>query len=491
MPARSGEQFLKGLRARNREVWLGDERVDDVTTHPQLEGAAHSLARVFDIQQEFADECLMPDPETGEAINVSHMIPRSIDDLKRRHRGLQRIAESSVGLMGRTPDYMNVTFAGFAGERGAWLGPEGKNEQGHDNLRNYQKMIAREDLSLTHTIVHPTIDRVKDASFAGNPVPLHKVGETSTGIIVRGARILATLAPFADETAIYPGLPLPADASSDYALSFALPMDTPGLIFMCRDSAATVGSNSFDHPLSSRFDEQDAFTIFDDVEVPFERIFINGDIDVYNSVMGPTAWWANIMQQTTIRALTKLEFAYGLALRMAEAVNDNSAPTIEMLGELSCYVEVTRSAILLSEEHAYDRGDGVVFPDGRPMHPMRALLAAWYPRVREILMLIGSHNLLATPSQAMFSDARLRPLIEEFVHGANGMDAERRAGIYRLAWDFIGSALGSRNELYERNYLGSAKTTRTHHTLLYSDRDAATALVETMLGQLSAGANAT
>ncbi len=118
MPARNGDQFLKGLRARNREVWLGDERVDDVTTHPQLEGAAHSLARVFDIQHEFADECLMPDPETGEAINISHMIPRSIDDLKRRHRGLRRIAESSVGLMGRTPDYMNVTFAGFAGERG-------------------------------------------------------------------------------------------------------------------------------------------------------------------------------------------------------------------------------------------------------------------------------------------------------------------------------------------------------------------------------------
>ena len=112
-------------------------------------------------------------------------------------------------------------------------------------------------------------------------------------------------------------------------------MDTPGLIFLCRDSAATVGSNSFDHPLSSRFDEQDAFAIFDDVEVPRERVFIDGDIDVYNSVMGPTAWWANIMQQTTIRALTKLEFAYGLAMRMAEAVNDNS-PTDAWRCSASC-----------------------------------------------------------------------------------------------------------------------------------------------------------
>ena len=258
-------------------------------------------------------------------------------------------------------------------------------------------------------------------------------------------------------------------------------MDTPGLVFLCRDSASTVATNAFDHPLSSRFDEQDAFVIFDDVEVPRDRVFIDGHIDVYNSVMMPTAWWANIMQQTTIRAHTKLEFAYGLATKMAEAVNDNQPGTQEMLGELASYVEVTRAALLLSEEHAYDRGEGAVFPDGRPLHPMRAMLALWFPRVREILMLIGSHNLLATPSRAMLGDARLRPLIDEFLHGVNGIDAEERAALYRLAWDFIGSALGSRNELYERNYLASAKTNRLMLHNLYADRTRAFELVEGML----------
>ena len=128
----------------------------------------------------------MPDPETGEPINVSHLIPRSKDDLQRRHRGLVRIAESTVGLMGRTPDYMNVTFAGFAGERGAWLGPDGRNEEGVANLQAFQRQLAREDICLTHTIVHPTIDRAKDTSFADNPVPLHKVADTEHGIVVRG-----------------------------------------------------------------------------------------------------------------------------------------------------------------------------------------------------------------------------------------------------------------------------------------------------------------
>ncbi len=481
MAARTGEEFLKGLRSRRRELWLGPERVDDVTEHPALAGAAASLAGVFDRQHEYPDDCLVPDAETGEAVNVSHVIPRSKEDLQRRHRGLARIAEYSVGIVGRTPDYMNVTFAGFAGERRAWLGPDVTNEEGVENLATFQKQLARDDISLTHTIVHPTVDRVKDQSFAGNPVPLHKVADTEHGIVVRGARILATLAPFADEIAVYPGHPLAPDATPDYALSFCVPMDTPGLVFLCRDSASTPAADPFDRPLSSRFDEQDAFVIFDDVEVPRHRVFIDSDLDVYNSVMGPTAWWPNIMQQTTIRALTKLEFAYGLATRMAEAVNDNSPGTLEMLGELHSYVEITRSAVLLAEEHAYDRGEGVWFPDARPLHPMRSILATWFPRVHDILITIGSHNLLAAPSRAMLDDDHLRPLIDEFVHGAGDVTAEERAAIFRLAWDFVGSSLGGRNDLYERNYLASARTNRTLAHFFYADRTRAFALVDAML----------
>ena len=222
--------------------------------------------------------------------------------------------------------------------------------------------------------------------------------------------------------------------------------------------------------------------IFDDVKAPRERVFIDGDIDVYNSVMGTHG----VVGQHHAADHHWCAHQAGVCVlfppREWPRPKTKSRPgTMEMLGELSSYVEVTRKSVLLSEEHAFDRGDGAIFPDGRPMHPMRSMLAVWYPRVREILMLIGGHNLLATPSKAMFADARLRPLIDEFVNGANDVDAERRARIYRLAWDFIGSGLASRNELYERNYLSSAKTSRTHHTLMYSDRERPTRPVDAML----------
>jgi aromatic ring hydroxylase len=458
--------------------WEGSV-IDDVTAHPELAGAARTLAGVYDRQHAYGDECLIPDQETGEPIGVSHMLPRSVADLKRRNRGMARIVEASVGLMGRTPDYMNVKFACFAARHRVWAGEDHANAVGAENLVRFQRRLAREDIALTHTIIHPTVDKTTDGQIVGNRVPLHKVGETAGGIIVRGARILATLAPFADELAVYPGLPLPA-GSEAYALAFAIPMDTPGLIFLCRDSVSAPSAHPFDRPLSSRFDEQDAFVIFDDVEVPRDHVFLDGSVDIYNQIRH-TGIMENLTNHTTMRALVKLEFAYGLATRMAEAISDKSPATLEMLGELLSYVEVARSAVLLSAEHGREVEGGVWFPDPRPLVPMRSLLATWFPRVAEIIVLIGSHNLLATPSRGQLDDPGLRPLLDEFLIGANGVDAEARAALFRLAWDFVGSGLGGRNLLYERFYLTSAGRNRIIAHALNADRERANGLVDAML----------
>ncbi len=468
MPARTGQDYLNGLKATSREIWLGGERVESVTDHPMLAPGADAIAAYYDLQHEHPDELLIPDPETGEAINISHMQPRSIDDLHRRHIGLARISELSMGVMGRTPDYMNVTFAGFADDHTRWSGPDGSNEVGHENLVAFQKRLRRNDISLTHTIIHPTVDKAKDSVFAGNPVPIHKVGETADSIIVRGCRLLATLAPYADEQTVYPSTPLPPGAN-EYALSFTVPMDAPGLVFLCRDSGIRPTANPVDAPFSTRFDEQDALCIFDNVEIAKKDVFIDGNLDVYNQVMGLSSWWPNIMQQTTIRALTKLEFAYGLLVRMAEAVNDNSERTMEMLGEVLGYVEVTRNAVLLAELNAKTWEGGGVYPEARALAPMRALLPDWFTRVNDIIKIIGSHNLLAAAGRGALDDPRINALMNEFQPGANGMCAETRSAVYRLAWDFTGSLLGCRNELYERNYLSSAKTNRMASHKYYSE----------------------
>src|SRR4029077_17038762 len=117
-------------------------------------------------------DCLFTHPDSGQPTNVSHMIPRSRDELRQRHAGLVRLSEGSMGIMGRTPDYMNMKFAAFASAPRVWAGADGRNERGARNIVAFQRHLAQADISLTHTIIQPTID----------------------GIIVRGARVLATLA---------------------------------------------------------------------------------------------------------------------------------------------------------------------------------------------------------------------------------------------------------------------------------------------------------
>ena len=477
MPARTGKQFLEGLKGA-RAVWVDGERIADVVDHPKLRGAAHALAEVYDLQHAHAAACLMSDPETGELIGLSHMIPRSRDDLARRHAALRKVAEYSVGLMGRTPDYMNVTYAGFAGRPDEW-GVNG-NEAGAERLVAYQKFLRRGDIALTHTIVQPTVDKATgDAPGPGNVHALRKVADTEHGIVVRGARVLATLAPFADEIAVYPAAPLPEGADA-YALSFCVPMSAPGLKFVCRDSVS-ASANRFDHPLSSRFDEQDAFVIFDDVEIPRERVFIDANRAAYNTVM-TTSWPPNVQQQTMIRASTKLDFAWGLALRMAAAINAQDPETMRMIGEIWSYAEFTRAAVLAAEVEAREWPGGMWTPAAGPLHALRATLPLWFPRVNEILRLIGSHNLFATPTAAQMADADLRPLIDRYLPGAKGMAAEERIRIFRLAWDFAGSGLASRNEQYERFYLASSPRNLARH-LTFADRSRADRLVERFLNE--------
>jgi 4-hydroxyphenylacetate 3-monooxygenase len=450
--ARTGQQFLDGLRGDAREIWLNGEKITHPLDHPQLEAAARSMAAVYDLQHEHADEMLAPSPDDGRLVNVTHLIPRSREDLERRRRAVELTASVTAGLMGRTPDYLNVTFACFAGRSDVWARRD--NQRGAANIVAYQKLMRDLDLSTTHSIMNPQVDRSQpEAEQAAGEVALHKVSETADSIVVRGARMLATLAPYADELTIYPGSDIrPQDGN--YALSFAIPMGTPGLKFICRDSYAKR-RDAFDYPLSSRFDEMDAVAIFDDVEVPRERVFLLGDTVGYSEVISDTGWRGHIMHQAFTRAYVKLSFAFGLGHLIATTTGVARFDHIqEKLGQMWNMAELTRSALVAAEAgSALDEG-GVWYPDDRPFLALRGEMPKWLPSCNELIQLIGGGGFMCTPSKADL-DGPMRELIDKY-YQAGGADAERRIRLFRLAWDYVGSDLGGRGELYERFYLSDS-----------------------------------
>jgi 4-hydroxyphenylacetate 3-monooxygenase len=476
--ARTGEQFLAGLRSAERDIWLEGERVTDPSSHPKLEGAARSLARLFDLQHEDPETFLMESPDTGQPVSVTHVQPRTREDLERRRVASKRIADATAGMMGRTPDYLNYTFACFAARADVWA--RYGNEEGAQNLIAYQKRMRDNDLSLTHTLINPQVDRsVPEAEQAAGEVSLHKVADTENGILVRGARMLATLAPFADELAVYPGSDLRLQ-DGRYAICFAIPMSTPGLRFICRDSFS-VDRDPWDYPLSTRFDEMDAVVVFDDVEIPQERIFLDGDPQLHTEVITDTHWRAHIIHQAMTRAWAKLEFAFGLGHTMSELTGVNRFDHVqEKLGELWSMLELTRSGVIAAEAGSFraEASDDWV-PDERSFVALRGLMPKWIPRSIELLQLVGGGGFMATPSKADFANEALRPELDKYFQARNA-DAERRTRAYRLAWDFVGSALAGRGELYERFYLSdSFRMTALAYVL--ADKEHPTELVEQFL----------
>jgi 4-hydroxyphenylacetate 3-monooxygenase len=451
--ARTGEQFLEGLARGGREIWLRGEKISHPLEHPELRGAALSIARVFDLQHEHANEMLAPSPDDPEcSVNVTHLVPRTREDLVRRRRAFELVAALSGGVMGRTPDYLNVTFACFAGRSDVWA--RRGNEQGAANIVAYQAFMRDQDLSTTHALMNPQVDRTKpEAEQAMGQVALHKVADTENGIVVRGARMLATLAPFADELLVYPGSDIrPQDGR--YALSFAVPIATPGLRFICRDSYSKE-RDSYDYPLSSRFDEMDAVVIFDDVEIPRERVFLDGDTVGYSEVITDTGWRGHIMHQAFTRAWVKLCFALGIGHMIATATGVVRFDHIqEKLGQIWAMSELARSAIVSAEAGARLDEAGVMYPDDRPFVALRGEMPKWLPRANEYIQLIGGGGFMATPSRADI-EGPLAQEIEKYFQSA-GAEATRRIRLFRLAWDFLGSELGGRGELYERFYLSDS-----------------------------------
>jgi 4-hydroxyphenylacetate 3-monooxygenase len=324
------------------------------------------------------------------------------------------------------------------------------------NIINYYEFIREQDLVLTHTLVNLQRNRAP----VGTPVEdrtdvaLSVVRETDKGIVVRGPRVLATLGPLADEIAVYPARShrLPGTALDRYAFAFAIPCGTPGLRFLCRESY-DLGRSSFDHPLGSRFEEMDAIVFFDDVLVPWERVFLLGDVELVNDTGVATGSHIHTAHQGAAKNIAKSELVLGVALLMAETLGSTQVPHVqERLAELMVHTEVMKASLRAAEADAQLDRWGVMCPAGLPLEVIRTLFMNVYPRMVEILQLMGSSSFMIIPSEKDF-DSAMKPEIEQYL-ATDTASARERVKLFRLAWDIACSAFGGRQVLYERFFAG-------------------------------------
>ena len=450
MGARSGNNYLSALRRLKVEVWLGGQCVEDPTTHPALVHCARSVASLYDMQMEHP-EAMTFRLDDGDRAGLSFIQPRNAEEVRKRSLMFRRWAEYSGGMLGRTPDYLNASIAAMAA---AWKFFSASEPRFGDNIQNYYREARKHDWCATHTLVNPRASRA--AGWAGNSdadLALKLVERTSGGIIVSGARMLATLGPLAEELLVFPSTVLKQDASAEpFALAFAINCNAPGLKFLCRDSF-DLGRGHFDAPLSSRFEEMDCVVVFNQVLVPWERVFLCGDVARCNTVYADTNAVVNMMHQVVVKNAVKAEFMLGLAAKIGEVSDALSLPHVrERLAEMIIAAELMRSSLRAAEADAHVDQWGEFVPARPPLDAARNLFPRVYPRLVEIIQLNSSSSLMATPAEVDFQSALLTDLERYFA--SSGASAKDRVALYRLAWDVAGSAFGGRQVLYERFFFG-------------------------------------
>jgi 4-hydroxyphenylacetate 3-monooxygenase len=454
MPAKTGKQYIERVDRAQADIWIDGKQVKGkISEHPAFRGVMKSQSELYDLQFHPDKQHYMTykSPVTGDLVNASFLQPRTKEDLEQRRMMMTEWARHHNGMMGRAPDYINAGMMAY-GSASEMFGSQ--DPKFAENMKNYYEYCRENDLSLTHTLILPQVNRGVSSSQLPDPyIAARIVEKTDAGVVIRGARLLATQGGITDEIMVFPSTLLKqSDEDNPYAFAVSIPNNTPGLKFICRETF-DGGKTAYDHPLGSRFEEMDTIVVFNDVTVPWDRVFALGDVDVCNKAYMESNAQVHMTHQVICKNVAKAEFVLGILHLMVEMINIGQFQHIhEKMSEVIVGLEAMKAFLTAAEANAKVDKWGIMTPEFAPLNAARNYFPKLYPRLTEIMQQLGASGLMAIPNQADF-ESELRPELDKYLQAANG-NAYERVKLYRLAWDVCMSSFGSRQTLYERFFFG-------------------------------------
>jgi 4-hydroxyphenylacetate 3-monooxygenase len=476
---RTGEDYLTSLRD-SREVYILGERVVDVTTHRAFRNSVASAAHLYDFQStpEQIEKMTFVSPSTGSRVNRAWQLPTTYEELVTRRKALTAWAETHFGFMGRSPDHVSSCISGM------FMGVEVFEEYDARRaaaLREYYKFARDRDLFLTYVIINPLADRARSAHEQTDEDLVARIcDQDSQGITVKGAKMLSTGAAMANEVLVTSIQPL-KPGEEPYAVSFVVPMNSRGLKILSRKSYEASAGSIFDNPLASRYDENDAVLYFDDVKVPWERVFVAGDVAMCQKQFHATPAHVYQNYQCQIRLAVKLRFLAALGRMIAAANGSENFPQVrETLGELAAHAATVDGLVHAMEVKGGNHGAYFV-PDRHTLYAAQVYTQRIYPEVITSLRSLAGGSMIMLPSGIEdFADSRLADYALR-AQGCAVLSPQERVKFFKLAWDAVGSEFASRHTQYEMFYAGAGYVTKGHSCRTY-DWSGASALLERLLG---------
>jgi len=475
--ARTGADHLKSLQD-GRAVYIDGAKVDDVTTHPAFRNAVRSAAFLYDFQArpENIERMTFLPPGGTARVNRCWEAPRSYDELVRRRRALEAWSETNYGFMGRSPDHVASTLLGQV------LGINVIRRHGEARakaLLDYFDYARSRDLFLTYVLINPHADRSKAWGEQDEQLVAQVVDEDASGITVRGAKMLGTSAVMANEVLVASLQPLKPGEES-LALSFVLPLNARGLTLLSRKSYEAASPSRFENPLSWQFDENDALLYFDDVKVPWERVFVYRDTDMCRAQFHDTPSHVFQNYQSQIRLSVKARFLAGLARKLADVIGTTNMPAVrDQLGRIAAQAAMVESMMYGMEAGGYT-AEGYFAPNRHFMYTAQVVTQELYPQlVTAIRELAGGALIMLPSSAADWADREIAAILGRTQRSPAAEPLER-VKFLKLAWDALGSEFASRHVQYEMFYAGAQFVTRGHSFRTY-DWGRATGMVDRLM----------
>lgn len=451
-------EYLDSLRD-GRTVYLYGERVRDVTVHPAFANPARMVGRLYDALHEPGHHEILTAPtDCGGPGGYTHRFftpARNAKDLVADQQAIASWARMTYGWMGRSPDY-KASFLGTLGVNADFYNPFA------ENARRWYRESQQKVLYWNHAFVNPPVDRNRSPDEVSD-VFVHVEKETDAGVIVSGAKVVATNSALTHYNFIaQTGIPV---KDRKFAIVATVPMDAVGMKLICRQSysaAASLSGSPFDYPLSSRMDENDAILVLDNVLIPWENVFIYGDVAKANMFTGYSGFNERATFHGCTRMAVKLEFIAGLLAKALDITGTSDFRGVQTrLGEVLAWRNLFWGLSDAAARNPMPWRDGAVLPNSNYGMAYRWFSQIGYARVREIVLQdVASGLIYLNSSTEDFQNDEIRPYIDKYLRGSHGVEAEDRAKVMKLLWDAVGTEFGGRHELYERNYSGNHENTR-------------------------------
>ncbi|MCM3783927.1 4-hydroxyphenylacetate 3-monooxygenase, oxygenase component [Neobacillus mesonae] len=482
MPIKNGSQYIERIDRQNINLWYKGERVvGPLSKHPVFSGLMKTQAELYDMQcdEKYKDRMTYLSPDTGEPVGLSYLPPKSLEDLKKRREMIELWSSKHHGFLGRSPDYMNTAMMSFYTAADAL---EEHNPAFAQNLRNYYAYCRDNDITLSHAFIQPHASKWSGQTDAVEDSIAAKVEEvTDAGYVVSGAFMMATQGATCDEMIVFPTPSLaPLDEVNPFAFAFAVPNDLEGMTFICRESHAS--ESSYDHPLSSKFEEMDTLVVFDRVVVPHERMFYYGNENVGFQLFNEGHFHTHIGHQIISRYIAKTEFFLGLFEFLAEEQNVSMEPlSIANVSKIMTMLETFKALRLASEAGAALDSFGYMVPANSPLLAASVQFPGFYLEMINMLQLLGSSGIIMIPS---IEDLAAEPnkYLNQYLKGYHS-EASDRISLFRLVWELTAGPFGGRQSQFERYFFGSAQTVNIRMYNSYDNHEDYRQLIPFFLSQ--------